>query len=74
MGELYLFFTAVKEQWRRILTGSLTLALLGLVQGIGKIRVTGYLYWGVLCIVKDSTDLETGPRAKHSTGGRRYPR
>lgn len=49
MGELYLFFTAVKEQWRRILTGSLTLALLGLAQGIGKIRVPSYLYWGVLC-------------------------
>src|SRR6266849_2095776 len=50
MRELYLFFVAVKEQWRRILTGSFTLALLGLIQGIGKMSVPGYVYWTVFCL------------------------
>jgi hypothetical protein len=49
MKELYLFFVAVKEQWGRLLTGSLALALLGVVQGMGKLRVPGYVYWVVFC-------------------------
>src|SRR5579863_8385158 len=49
MKELYLFLVTVKEQWRRILTGSLALTLLGVVQGMGKLRVPGYVYWVVFC-------------------------
>jgi hypothetical protein len=50
MRDLYLFVLSVKEQWRRILTGSLVLAVIGLVQGIGKIRIPSGAYWVILLV------------------------
>jgi hypothetical protein len=51
MKELSAYLYAVKEQWRRLVTGSLTIGLLSLLQQAdSRVRVPGFLYWMIVCV------------------------
>src|SRR6266853_2525824 len=51
MGELRAYLYSVKEKWRRLVTGSLTTALLGLLQQADpRVRVPGFVYWVIVCV------------------------
>lgn len=50
MSDVLGFLWLVKNKWRRILTGSATTAVLGLISGTGKIHVPGFVYWLIICI------------------------
>jgi hypothetical protein len=43
------FVISLKEQWRKILTGSVPIALIGLGQGAGRFHVAGFIYWIITC-------------------------
>lgn len=49
-SDFFSFLISVRDQWREILTGSITLALIGLVGGAGWIKVPGFVYWIVICL------------------------
>ena len=45
MSESRLFLVAVKQEWSRVLTGSITVALIGLLYGTGKIPIPPFVFW-----------------------------
>ena len=47
--EVVYFALAVKDQWGKILTGSLALVLLGLLVATGDLRVPSFVYWLIAC-------------------------
>lgn len=49
MRELVLFVVGVKQQWGGLLTGSITIVLLGLAEGTRGIHVPTFIYWLVIC-------------------------
>jgi hypothetical protein len=51
MADLWKFLLAVKEQWRRLVTGSLAIGLLGLFQETkSSFHVPSYAYWLIICV------------------------
>ena len=50
MGDFSGFVFSVMEQWRKLLTGSLVLALFGFVHGLSKFSVPISVYWLIVCV------------------------
>jgi hypothetical protein len=49
VSEVFCFVLAVKDQWRKILTGSLALVLLDLLGATESLPVPSLVYWLVIC-------------------------
>jgi hypothetical protein len=47
--EVICFVLSVKDQWGKILTGSLVLVLLGILGATGDLRVPSFVYWLIIC-------------------------
>jgi hypothetical protein len=50
MLEFWQFLLAVKEQWRRVVTGSLVIGLLALAQDTHRLHAPGFVYWILICL------------------------
>jgi hypothetical protein len=47
--EVICFVLSIKDQWRKILAGSLALVLLRLIAGTEGFRVPSFVYWLIIC-------------------------